>query len=467
MENQKLITLRQKHPVFTYQSSRFEHNDTTLSLYFQFSLSADIHLETKLLFHGITADQFHNLNKEVLYHWTFQIGMVEAISYWKATCSPLFVVKAGYLNSEQLIFWQSLIRKGLSEFFFVNKIDGWQEDFLQFKVEVPEQSYSLDQSPHTERIIVPMGGGKDSVVSLELLAETNDQLTTLTIQPTDQVLNLLKVAQKKHPHLGSNILIERHLDPQILQLNEAGYLNGHTPFSAMAAFVTTFAAYLFDYKYVAVSNEFSANEGNTIFLGQTINHQYSKTVEFENNFRLYCRDFLSSTVEYFSYVRPLHEIQIARIFAHFSEYFPVFLSCNRGQKTGHWCGECAKCLFVYTMLSPFVEPETLIQIWGQDLFAKESLQEILDELAGVIECKSFDCVGTREEMLVALYLTVEKRSLSSADLPVLLQYAKNRLVRNTEEWKQKANALLSQFESENFVPAQYVHILEARNKEIN
>jgi UDP-N-acetyl-alpha-D-muramoyl-L-alanyl-L-glutamate epimerase len=466
MENQQLTTLRQKHPIFNYDSVEVLHQENQLTLKFYYSFGSEIHFQTELIFKQVSSEMYQQIDKRLLEQWAFQIGMVEALSYWKAACSPKFVINAGYLSDTQLMFWKNLLQKGLSEFFFVNHIDGWQEGFIEFEVNASVQEYSKDEKLHMNELIVPIGGGKDSIVSLELLAKVSPRLATLTIAPTHQVKNLLSEAQKIHPEFVENILIERRLDPQLLQLNKEGYLNGHTPFSAMAAFVSTFAAYVFDYAYVAVSNEFSANEGNTIFLGQNINHQYSKTVEFEGMFRNYCHSYLSTTIKYFSFVRPLHEIQIAQIFAQQEIYFPLFLSCNRGHKTGKWCGECAKCLFVYTMLSPFVDLKKLIQIWGKDLFAQESLRPILDELAGVIETKSFDCVGTREEMLCALYLSIQKREGGGGELPVLLQYAADKLVNDDQLWQKNAAEILTRFESQHYLPDKYVHILTDSLREI-
>jgi UDP-N-acetyl-alpha-D-muramoyl-L-alanyl-L-glutamate epimerase len=466
MENQKLTTLQQKHPVFTYHSADVEYRENTVFVNFKYSFNPDLVFETQLRFHDVASNSYERLDREVLQHWAFEIGMVEALSYWKAACSPEFVIEAGYLNQEQLGFWQNLIHKGLSEFFFVNQIDGWQKGFVRFEVKPQQRSYPVDQLNHSQKVIVPMGGGKDSLVSLELLARAGISLSTLTIQPTDQISTLITIAQQQHNQTFSNILIERHLDSNILELNKDGYLNGHTPFSAMAAFVTTFAAYLFDFAYVAVSNEFSANEGNTVFLGQTINHQYSKTVEFEEAFREYCQKYLSKNIEYFSFLRPLHEIQIARLFAQYPEYFSAFLSCNRGHKTGHWCGECAKCLFVYTMLSPFLSRDQLTSIWGSDLFAKEGLQSILDELTGVTEVKSFDCVGTRDEMLVALSLTIKNMNQRSESLPVLLQYAQEKILKNSNELQAKTEELLLRFEEHHFIPRFLLIILTDAFKKV-
>ncbi len=448
--------LRRKHPRFRYLRSSFSHKGNALEIQFEYVLDPDIHFKTTLTFENLSAAQFAVLNPKVIENWIAHIGIVEGFSYWKAACSPQFIVEACHLNDEQLSFWKELLHKGMSEFFFINKINGWTDDFVQFSSTVAQPTLEIDQEVHTNRVIVPMGGGKDSVVTWEVMKEAQFPRSTLAINPTDQVKSLLQAA-----HPDEHITVLRTLDPKILDLNEAGYLNGHTPFSAMASFVSTLAAYLYDYTWVALSNEWSANEGNTTFLGQQINHQYSKTVEYEKNFREYCQKYLSTTIHYFSFLRPLHEIQIARLFAQFPQYFPLFLSCNRGQKTGKWCGECPKCLFVYTMLAPFVEHKELLSIFGSDLFEKADLQPILDELTGMVEVKSLECVGTREEMLIALGLILQKRE-GKGNLPVLLQHAKDTILKNQEESTQQVHTFLHQFQTEHFIPKEFIDLLKQK-----
>ena len=450
-----LSELRQHHPTFTYQKFSFELRGTDLHTTFFFHTDPDLDFTTEVIFHHIPVERFHTLPAETLNNFLLNIGMIEGFSYWKATCSPQYIIEAGYFSPEQLHFWHDLLQKGMSEFFFVNTIDGWQSDFVQFLVKTAPQKSIVDTISLTDQVIVPMGGGKDSIVSLEVLKNAGTPLATLAINETDRTH-----AINTQANVIDQLKITRQLDPLIRNLNSRGYLNGHTPFSAMASFVISFAAYLHDYRYVAVSNEWSANEGNILFLGKQINHQYSKSLEYETAFRAYLRQYLSSSLEFFSFLRPLHEIQIANIFARYPAYFPLFLSCNRGQKEGRWCGECPKCLFVYIMLSPFVPQAELEKIWGQNLLAKESLKPILDELAGVVELKSLECVGTREETLLALALTLEK--LKGQNVPPLLLYAQQKiLATNYAQLITQANTFLHQLQTPNFVPPHFLQLLAA------
>ena len=122
------------------------------------------------------------------------------------------------------------------------------------------------------------------------------------------------------------IVAKRTLDKRMLELNKQGFLNGHTPFSAMAAFSCILTGYLYGLPYAALSNESSANESTVA--GSTVNHQYSKSFKFEEDFTAYERKYIGSGVLYFSLLRPWSEYQIAREFAKHPKYHKIFRSCK-------------------------------------------------------------------------------------------------------------------------------------------
>ena len=142
-----------------------------------------------------------------------------------------------------------------------------------------------------------------------------------------------------------------------------------------------------------------------------INHQYSKSVEFENDFRSYVNDYISSDIQYFSFLRPINEVQIARFFARNKDYYNVFKSCNVGSKTDSWCGKCPKCLFTWIIMSPFIPENKLIGIFGKDLLKDNELLPVLRQLKGDVEVKPFECVGTVEEVNACLKFSQQPQSL--------------------------------------------------------
>ena len=319
-------------------------------------------------------------------------------------------------------------------------------------VREPENAIELDSQTHLAEILLPLGGGKDSIVSLELLKRQEIPVTGVVLNPSDRMQQVVELSG-----LETTLTLTRKLDPRLLELNKQGYLNGHTPFSAMLAFTTTLLAYLQNKRWVVVSNEWSANEGNTLFLGQSINHQYSKSVEFETLFRQYLKENLSGTVEYFSFLRPLHELQIAKLFAKSEKFFPVFLSCNRGQREGRWCGECPKCLFVFLMLSAFLPIPEVTTIFNKNLFEDIHLKPIFDELTGMVEVKSLECVGTRDESLAALQLILKK---TDKPLPVLLEYAEKEVLRKANLSQAQPEKLLADWQDQNYIPPEFAALLQ-------
>lgn len=355
----------------------------------------------------------------------FSIGMVELISYWKAACPPSVKVKCGFLSKAQKAWWKKLYFHGLGEFFYTNGIDTDIDSFMHIT--------SLDESEVKKRVIsankalsgcmVPVGGGKDSIVTLHLLSLT------------DCRDNMCFMMNHRNSAFASALLSgctpeniyqpRRYLDRTIVSLNQQGFLNGHTPLSALIAFAASMAAYLNGKKYVVLSNESSANEASVA--GSDVNHQYSKSFAFEQDFANYLHEYIPCGVEYFSLLRPLTEYQIAKIFAGLREYHQVFRSCNAGNAGKNfdtWCLDCSKCLFVVVILSPFLTDDEIKEIFRINLLdsKSEKMQRYFEQLIGLHESKPFECVGSVDEINFALCQAIKKRNKAGVPLPRLLAY---------------------------------------------
>ena len=263
---------------------------------------------------------------------------------------------------------------------------------------------AIKQSDIQANYLVPIGGGKDSVVTLELLsAKGRDGVVPLIMNPRGATVGCIEAAGYT---MDDVLVLHRSIDPLLLRLNSEGCLNGHTPFSAMLAFYTLLASQLSGIGSIALSNESSANESTVV--GTTVNHQYSKSIEFENDFRQYVAEYVPTGANYFSFLRPLSELQIAMLFGKMEKYHDVFRSCNAGSKTDVWCGQCAKCLFAYIILSPFVAPARLNAIFGKAMLDDMGLKPLLDQLLGLTESKPFECVGTIGEVHTALNMALRR-----------------------------------------------------------
>lgn len=429
MEN--LESLRKKYPKFIYNDYSYEIIGKDLNISFDFSIEPGIKFNPKLIIKNIDKKKVNSIDEKILDNLVFHLGLIESLSYWKTTCSPVIEIKAGSLNKEQIKWWKDLIVKGLGQFFYENKIDWRKTDFLEIKTKKGRfDKEGIYLKKLKNRFLVPVGGGKDSVVTIEALKNIKRNINCFSLNPSTAASQIIKIAGCNNP-----VIIEREIDKELLRLNKKGFLNGHTPFSAYLAFLSVLSAVIFDYTYIALSNEMSANEGNLKYLGETINHQYSKSFRFEKRFKEYSKEYLAEKVEYFSFLRPLNEIQIAKFFSRCPKYFSAFLSCNEALKTnsgdkkstGEWCNECAKCLFVYSSLYPFLNKQQLDKIFGEDLFTKKKLIPLMQELIGEKKFKPFECVGTHKESLIVLYLGLEKAKMEN-DIPVLLKYFEKEIL---------------------------------------
>ena len=215
-------------------------------------------------------------------------------------------------------------------------------------------------------------------MTIELLKKAGQDCCCYIINPRGATSNTAKAAGFSEEQIK---IARRTLDKNMLELNKQGYLNGHTPFSALVAFSSTITAYLQGLHYIALSNESSANESTV--KGSTVNHQYSKSFKFEEDFHQYQTDHLPGSAYYFSMLRPLSEFQIAKYFAKQKQYHKIFRSCNAGSKTDSWCGHCPKCLFVYLILSPFLSREEVKEIFGTDMLNDPDMQPTLEQLVGI------------------------------------------------------------------------------------
>ena len=260
----------------------------------------------------------------------------------------------------------------------------------------------------------------------------------------------------------STVTIDRKIDPRLLELNSRGYLNGHTPFSALLAFQGVFAAIVYGCKNIILSNEDSSSEGNTFFNDEEINHQWSKSFTAEKLLNTFFKEYLNPQIEYFSILRPFFEIQIGRFFSRQKKYLKIFRSCNRGSKTNSWCGECPKCLFVFIILSPFLKEDELIGIFNKNLFENNELESVFEALLNHDKIKPFECVGTKREVFTALSLITRQLILQNKPLPYLLENFNNDYGSEVNKHAMLAESIFKHYNTENLIPDYFVDNLKKK-----
>ena len=450
----KYEKLREKYPVFEYGGYSISETADRVDVEYRFSIQGLADFAPGWSFpkpEGMSVAGDLTFERLV-----FSLGMAEAVSYWKAVCSPVFSVHCGELDTEQILWWKKLYFMGLGEFFYVNGISA---DIMSFMVIAPDGSFTCSaeaQRNEPEGCLVPIGGGKDSALTLETLVSSGMKCRCYAINKRCSISATVEAAGLPESAL---ITAQRRFDRSLVELNKQGFLNGHTPFSAIVAFSAEITAYLHGLKYIVLSNESSANESTVI--GQDVNHQYSKSFEFERDFHSYEEKYLRTGEYYFSFLRPLAEFQIAKMFASHRKYLPVFRSCNLGSKVSPdiWCGECPKCLFVNIILSPFLSRSELTGIFGRDMLDDENMEEYFDELIGQSEHKPFECVGSIDEADLSVSLAVQRMEKNGEELPRLYGKYRSSGLYRPEGLSQRESELCGSFNEENLLPKDFRRIL--------
>ena len=392
--------MKPKAKIFRFCGYRLNKTNKKISFYYRIEFFNRNHLEfTETI---ILPGASKNLNQESIQKILEPLQLILGISYYKLYCPPKIVTSCR-LSKDQADFWNVVYKKGLGEFLYRNKLNPKHlAKFPYSKIKIVPKRIKVQH-----RALLGIGGGKDSVVAAGLLENFKTTPFLVETQSKDLVSGRI-IAKMGKPSLK----IKRILDPKIFEIHDGAY-NGHIPISAIFAFLGILAAAVYKYRYVIVANEHSSNFGNVQYRGETINHQWSKSLEFEMLLQEYTKKFITPDITYFSLLRQFYEIRVARMFAKQKKYFSLFTSCNGNFKVfkerpnSLWCGKCPKCAFVFLMLAPFLSKKELLGIFHKNLLADNSLVPLFNDLLGFGKLKPFDCVGTFEESQAALCLAAK------------------------------------------------------------
>jgi len=328
------------------------------------------------------------------------LHLIAGISYYKAGLAREIDLNGCRVEEPLAGFLNELYQQGLAEFAHVNKLD--LSTVIQFGANTNTAPEARDLAL-PERALVAMGGGKDSLVCLQLLRDAGIEVQPACVGGAALIGDTAKAAGLPLIRVG------RTLSPLLGEMNAEGAWNGHVPVTAINSAILLCAGLLYGYRYIVFANESSANEATlTNSKGQEVNHQYSKSIAFEQAFRTIIEQRVSPAIEYFSLLRPYSEIAITRKFADMVDYHAVFSSCNRNfhldgsRIEGRWCQDCPKCRFAALALAPFMTPAQLLAIQGDDLLDREDQLQGFRELCGLGEDKPFECVGSIAESRAAM-----------------------------------------------------------------
>jgi UDP-N-acetyl-alpha-D-muramoyl-L-alanyl-L-glutamate epimerase len=384
---------------FRYIAADFTAEDFSYSFRFELVSPTETHQFTeRIAFTPVRPE--HEVDWPRVRSIAIMLGAVVGLSYYKVAAPPRYVIALEGMTQAGVDYLQVALREGLAEYAYRNEFPGLLSPEIVLEAPLAEQ-WPVDQhlTPSGDPL-VPIGGGKDSVVTVELLAAARMHPLQFAVNPNKIMYRVGRI--KGHPVLAAS----RSLDPHLLELNAVGALNGHVPVTAMNSLIALVQARIIGLGPVVMSLEASASEATLVWDGHDVNHQWSKSEQAEE----LLQDMLGpqaglSAGAYFSLLRPYSEVQIARYFAALPEYHPVITSCNRAFRQGvedaRWCGDCDKCRFIFLILSPFIPATSLTRMFADNLLDNQTQVEGYRALLGLHEHRPFECVGEQAESLLA------------------------------------------------------------------
>lgn len=332
------------------------------------------------------------------------LHLIAGVSYYKAAVPAGIRIDDYTIDAETAALLEEIYHNGLGEFAYRNGLE------LHGKIRFPVAASNAAAAPTLglrTHALVAIGGGKDSLVSIEALRAEGVQQTVTWIGGSQLI-----AACAAHTGLPT-LNIGRQLAPQLFDFNRQGAWNGHIPVTAVNSAIMAFAAVVLGVDQVVFSNERSASYGSMIVsadgtVTSEVNHQWSKGWGFESTFGDYLQSHVAADLQYYSLLRPLSELAVARQFARTDRYDAHFSSCNRNfhilgeRPTSRWCGVCPKCHFVFLALAPFLPKLRLVGIVGRNLLDDAAQQAGYDALLEYGDHKPFECVGEGRESRAAM-----------------------------------------------------------------
>lgn len=333
------------------------------------------------------------------------LHLIAGVSYYKAAVPGEIRIDGEPIDAATAALLERVYRNGLGEFAYRNGLD--LRDRLHFPADAAPApaAPALGLRPHA---LVAIGGGKDSLVSIEALRAEGVEQTVTWIGGSQLI-----AACAAHTGLPT-LNIGRQLAPQLFEFNRQGAWNGHIPVTAVNSAIMAFAAVLHGVDQVVFSNERSASYGSQIPGTGEVNHQWSKGWAFESAFGDHLQSHVAADLHYYSLLRPLSELAVARQFAKTDRYDAHFSSCNRNfhilgeRPTSRWCGVCPKCHFVFLALAPFMPKLRLVGIVGRNLLDDPAQIPGFDALLEYGDHKPFECVGEGRESRAAMALLAQR-----------------------------------------------------------
>jgi hypothetical protein len=347
--------------------------------------------------------------KEVAELWFLLAGL----SYYKAGAAHVVDVGSTPLGEAGRRLVAAALREGLAEFAYKNDVD-----LDDVAIVGGGEVSAVTPDTNAQRVLVPFGGGIDSVVTTTQLNEGLDQALFVVSPRSGRFAPLEATAAVTKRAM---VRATRVLDEQLLTSDDT-FFHGHVPVTAMVTLLAAVAAVATGRGGVVMSNEHSSSAINLRWRDLDVNHQWSKSWDAEQLLADALEERVGPDVVVASFLRDRSEVWVAETFSRLTQYHHVFRSCNRAfsqrldRRFETWCGECDKCLFINLMLAPFLARATLREIFGHEPLSDPAREDQLRVLVGEgVTFKPFECVGDPAESTVALAKVAEMPEWSDVE----------------------------------------------------
>ncbi len=336
------------------------------------------------------------------------LHLIAGVSYYKAAVPNVIHIEGEGIDAATAALLDTVYLNGLGEFAYRNGLNVRERIKFPASLTAPTESAAaptLGLRPHA---LVAIGGGKDSLVSIEALRAEGVTQTVTWIGGSQLIAACAAQTGLATLNIG------RQLAPQLFDFNRQGAWNGHIPVTAVNSAILAFAAVVMGVDQVVFSNERSASYGSLIPGTGEVNHQWSKGWAFESAFGNHLQSHVAADLHYYSLLRPLSELAVARQFTKTDRYDAHFSSCNRNfhilgeRPVSRWCGVCPKCHFVFLALAPFMPKPRLVGIVGRNLLDDAAQIPGFDALLEYGDHKPFECVGEGRESRAAMAALMQR-----------------------------------------------------------
>lgn len=424
--------------VFTYEAFHVDTDKRTVNFKYQIEHAGSTYNLTETLKFPVdlqeSAAQWSSLRS---------VHLALGISYYKTFLPPV-IVQPYRMDEAEAAFWNTILRHGLGEFLYVNHLQP-----ARLAVLAPQDGTSVtapaSAGAKNHRALLGIGGGKDSIVAGELLKQLEIPTTGFVMATGEQLGQTKAVSDAMGVEL---LVVERTLDSQLfsLQEQEGGY-KGHVPISLIFGLVGAVLAVATGSTDIVVANEASASIPRHSSDFGSINHQWSKSFEFERQLQSYLHEHIGAGITYWSAIRPLSSVAVAKLFANYPDYFEAFTSDNfvfrvdpAKRPNARWSLESPKSLSSFILLAPWIDEPELLRIFGRNFLNEPTLEPLFWELTGKEGLPPLDCVGTVEELVLSLNLAAKQGKFQDSRLA---QLAVQRGVIHEADWQATLNKILS------------------------